>query len=225
MGFGGSHSFSRDDYIFILVCITQNKSLSDDTDELLRLQGVNWWTRRAISFATVTLYVKHHKDESGVENIKIEQKLTGLPGTVENRILDWTLREHSDPLFGAVLGKSRRVKLDELDNEFLRNGWLQDTEQHGAINAYAKSDTAKSGTTWTANQVRFRCLKPSLALNSVLLDQTWGFELVGDERRHVRHVDFLGPEGEHIQARLVYDFCKTLTNSNEYWIFDIHADV
>ncbi|KAH8998850.1 hypothetical protein EDB86DRAFT_3064020 [Lactarius hatsudake] len=168
-----------------------NKTLSDDTDEVLRLQGVGWWMRSAIALATVTLYVKHYKDESGVEHIEIDQRLTG-----GNRTLDWTPREHEDHLFGAVIGKSRRVKLDELDNEFLKKGWLQDTEQHGAINAYAQSDTPKSGKTWIAEQI-------------------WGFELVGDERRYVRHLDFLGPESEHIQARLVYDFCKMLTNSNE----------
>ncbi|KAH8982599.1 hypothetical protein EDB92DRAFT_1804430 [Lactarius akahatsu] len=174
-----------------------NKTLSDDTDEILRLQGVGWWMRSAIALATVTLYVKHYKDESGVEHIDIDQRLTGgVPGTFENRTLDWTPREHDDHLFGAVIGKSRRVKLDELDNEFLRKGWLQDTEQHGAINAYAQSDTSKSGKTWIAEQI-------------------WGFELVGDERRYVRHLDFLGPESEHIQARLVYDFCKMLANSNE----------
>ncbi|KAH9009553.1 hypothetical protein EDB83DRAFT_2512990 [Lactarius deliciosus] len=165
-----------------------NKTLSDDTDEVLRLQGVGWWMRSAIALATVTLYVKHYKDESGVEHIEIDQRLTGgVPGTVENRTLDWTPREHDDHLFGAVIGKSRRVMLDVLDNEFLRKGWLQDTEQHGAINAYAQSDTPKSGKTWIAEQI-------------------WGFELVGDERRYVRHLDFLGPEKEHIQARLVYDF-------------------
>jgi len=167
-----------------------NKTLSDSdkTDEILRLQGVGWWMRRAIGLATITLYVKHYKDESGVEHIDIDQRLTGgIAGTFEKRTLDWTFREHNDSLFGAVLGKSRRVKLDEIDDEFLRKGWLPDTEKHGAINAYAKSDTPKSGTKWTANQI-------------------WGFELVGDERRYVRHVDFFGPEAEHIQARMVYDF-------------------
>ncbi|KAI9445315.1 hypothetical protein H4582DRAFT_1806344 [Lactarius indigo] len=174
-----------------------NKTLSDDTDEILRLQGVGWWMRSAIALATVTLYIKHYKDENDVEHIEIDQRLTGgVPGTFENRTLDWTPREHNDHLFGPVVGKSRRVKLDELDNEYLRKGWLQDTEQHGAINAHAQSDTPKSGKTWIAEQI-------------------WGFELVGDERRYVRHVDFLGPESEHIQARLVYDFCKMLANSNK----------
>jgi len=68
--------------------------------------------------------------------------------------LDWTFRETRDYIFGPVLGKSRRVRLDELDNEFLRNGWLPDTVEHGAIDAYVKSDTQKSKRTWIAEQVR-----------------------------------------------------------------------
>ena len=150
MGHGQSHS----KVITYSAHIIQNKSLSGDMDEILRLQGVGWLKRRAISLATVTLYVKHYKDDSGVEHIDIEQKLTGgIPGTTEKRILDWTFREHDDSLYGAVRGKSRRVKLDEIETEFLKKGWLEDTEEHGGINAYAQSDTAKSGRSWTADQV------------------------------------------------------------------------
>ncbi|KAH9984651.1 hypothetical protein BJV74DRAFT_583864 [Russula compacta] len=167
-----------------------NKTLSDDTDEILRLQGLSWLTRRAIGLATITLYVKHYKDDDGVEHIDIDQRLTGgIPGTTENRILDWTFKEHSDHLFGPVLGRSRRLKVDEIENEFLRNGWLPDTVQHGGINSYVKSDTPKSGIKWIA-------------------EQFWGFEEIHEERRYVRHVDFIGPEDEHVQARLVYDFCE-----------------
>jgi len=164
-----------------------NKTLSDDTDEILRLQGVSWFTRRAIALSTITLYVRHYKGDDGVERIDIDQKLTGIPGTSENRILDWTFREHDDYLFGPVLGKSRRANVDEIENEFLREGWLPDTVQDGVINSYVKSDTPKSNTSWIA-------------------EQTWGFEQINNERRYVRHVDFIGPEDEHIQACLVYDF-------------------
>ncbi|KAI9513039.1 hypothetical protein F5148DRAFT_1145635 [Russula earlei] len=172
-----------------------NKTLSDDTDEILRLQGLSWFTRRAIGLATITLYVQHYKDDDGVERIDIDQRLTGgIPGTAENRILDWTFREHEDHLFGAVLGKSRRAKLDQVENEFLKNGWLPDTEEHGVINSYVKSDTPKSGTTWIAEQI-------------------WGFEEINGERRYVRHIDFIGPENEHLQARLVYDLYNHLISN------------
>jgi hypothetical protein len=151
MGLGQSH---HSWVIKYSAHIIQNKNLSDDTDEILRLQGVGWLMRCAIGLATVTLYVKHYKDESGVEHIDIDQTLTGgIPGSSESRTLDWTDRARSDPIHGHIVGKSKRVKLDEIENEYLKNGWLQDTEQHGAINAYAQSDTSKSGTSWTADQV------------------------------------------------------------------------
>jgi len=165
-----------------------NKTLSDDTDEILRLQGLSWFTRRAIGLATLTLYVKHYKDDQGVEHIDIDQRLTGgIAGTIENRTLDWEFRVHEDYLFGACLARSRRVKLDEIEHDYLKNGWLPDTEEHGAIHSYVKSDTPKSGTTWSVEQI-------------------WGFETINDERRYARHLNFIGPKGENIKARLVYDF-------------------
>jgi hypothetical protein len=169
---------------------------------------MNWLTRKAIAAATATLHVRHYKDDDNVEHIDIEQKIaSGLPGTTENRTLDWTFRGSSDFIFGPVLGKSRRVPVDEIDNEFLRNGWMPDTVEHGVIDAYVKSDTPKSKRTWMVEQVRqhfryycFACLQ------NILPIQVWGFEEINGERRHVRHVDFIGPKDEHIQARLVFDF-------------------
>jgi hypothetical protein len=67
--------------------------------------------------------------------------------------LDWTVRENNNGLFGPVLGKFRRVRIDEFDDQYLRNGWLSDTEEHGAIDVYTESDTPKSKKTWIANQV------------------------------------------------------------------------
>ncbi|KAF8917693.1 hypothetical protein CPB85DRAFT_179349 [Mucidula mucida] len=168
---------------------TMNKTLSDDTDEVLRLQGVGWAKRRVISYATITLYIKHYKDDEGIEHVDIDQKLTGgIPGTTENRTLIWKERHNEDHLFGPVIGKSRRVKVEELgEEEWLKTGWSEDTIEHGVIQAYAESDTAKSGTTWIANQ-------------------TWGVEVLNGERRYIRHLHFTGPGGEDIRAKLVYDY-------------------
>ncbi|KAI0076232.1 hypothetical protein K474DRAFT_1663209 [Panus rudis PR-1116 ss-1] len=164
-----------------------NKTLSDDTDEILRLQGVGWMTRKAIKLATLYLTVKHYKEDD-VEHIDIDQVLTGGVGaTTELRVLNWQERNHEDHVFGPVIGKSRRIKVDDVENEWLREGWTNDTKEHGLINSWVQSDTAKSGRTWIA-------------------EQTWGFEVVNDERRYVRHVYFIGPQGEKIEARLVYDY-------------------
>lgn len=40
-------------------------------------------------------------------------------------------------------------------------------------------------------------------------DQVWGFEEIDGQRRHTRHLHFIGPKGEDIKARLVYDYCES----------------
>lgn len=194
------------------VHLAQNKSLSDSTDEVLRLQGVSWIKRRAISYATITLYIKHYKDDEGIEHIDIDQKLTGgISGTTEKRTLIWKERENDDHLFGPVVGKSRRVKVDDIDEseEFLRTGWTEDTVEAGVVQALAASDTPKSGTTWIANQV----CSPHVVNSYVELacSQTWGIEALNGERRYIRHLHFTGPGGEDIKAKLVYDYCRWTT--------------
>lgn len=58
---------------------------------MLTLQGVGWFTRKAIQLATVTLDINQYRDDNGVEHIDIEQTATGgIKGTTENRTLDWT---------------------------------------------------------------------------------------------------------------------------------------
>ncbi|KAF8647913.1 hypothetical protein AX16_006445 [Volvariella volvacea WC 439] len=167
---------------------TMNKSLSGDMEQILVLQGIGWLTRKAILYGTVTLYLNHYKDDDGIEHIDIDQTLTGgIPGTSEKRTLWWKEKEHQDHIFGAVIGKSRRVKAEELEEDFLKKGWTQDTLQHGLVESYVESDTPKSGTTWIA-------------------DQTWGIETVNGERRYTRHLKFTGPKAEDIECRLVYDY-------------------
>ncbi len=134
---------------------SQNKTLSDDSDEILRLQGVSWFTRKAIAMATLYLDIKHFKDDSGIEHIDIDQTITGgIKGTNEHRILDWTERPHEDHVFGPVLSKSRRVTLDDVEREWLKKDWLEESFADGhIIYTCAKSDSAKSGTTWSSEQV------------------------------------------------------------------------
>jgi hypothetical protein len=124
-------------------------------DLILQKQGVSWLVRRAISWATITITVKHYKDDEGLEHIDIQQTLTGgMGGTTEERTLDWEPRTHEDNVFGAVIGKSRRIQVGDIEDEFLKQNWLPDVIKHGAIDAYAESDTPKSNMTWTAEQVR-----------------------------------------------------------------------
>jgi len=167
-----------------------NKSLSTpkEMDLILQHQGVSWVTRTAIAYATITIVVKHYKDDDAVEHIDINQTLSGGIGTSsENRIADWTPREHNDRIFGPVISKSRRAKVQEIDDDYLRKNWLPDVLEHGVINSYVVSDTEKSHKTWIAEQV-------------------WGFEEINGERRYSRHIKFTGPQEERVKALMIYDY-------------------
>lgn len=129
---------------------------------MLTLQGVGWLKRRAISIGTISVYLKHYKDDDGIEHIDIDQTITGgIPTSSEIRILDWAPREKEDATFGHIIGKSRRVKVAELDVEFLKDGWTEDTVEYGVVQSYVDSNTSKSGTTWIATQVSLRSLGTS----------------------------------------------------------------
>lgn len=68
--------------------------------------------------------------------------------------MDGVERQHEDHIFGFVIGKSQRVDIKEVQEERLREAWTEDTIAHKGILSEVKSDTAKSGRTWTAKQVR-----------------------------------------------------------------------
>jgi len=163
-----------------------NKTLSDETYHILELQNVSWAKRNLIYYSTITLYAKHYKDDDGVEHVDIDQTLSGIPASSENRTLDWTVREKEDPTFGHVVSQTRRIKVEEVEDDFLKRNWLPDTHEHGVVQSLVESDTPKSKLTWKAEQI-------------------WGFEDIDGERRYVRHVLFTHPN-ETIRARLVFDY-------------------
>ncbi|THG98369.1 hypothetical protein EW026_g3796 [Hermanssonia centrifuga] len=100
---------------------TQNKSLSDNTDEILRLQGVGLLVRKALGMATLYVTINHlNEDETSVEN----------------------------KLFGPTISKTRRAKPEDLEEIYLKEGWSEATKEHGIIHILNKSDTEKSKNTW-----------------------------------------------------------------------------
>src|ERR1700730_2358586 len=61
---------------------TLNKTLGDDTNEILRLQGVDSPRREAMATITVNLCARHYKDDNNVEHVCIESKIpAGIPGS------------------------------------------------------------------------------------------------------------------------------------------------
>jgi len=170
-----------------------NKTLSDDTDAVLALQGVGWWTRKAISLATITLHAKQYTDDQSTTHIDISQTATGgMKGTTEIRLLDWQEREHEDHIFGHLKGRSRWLSPSNYDNDisdpFLKAEWLDADSEKGGPNGevHIESLVVNDEKGWTAQQV-------------------WGFAVVDGQRYHVRRV--LVTKGKDVlRVRLVYNW-------------------
>jgi hypothetical protein len=163
----------------------QNKTLSGDTEALLTLQGISWFTRKAIAIATITLTITQTPGPPAT--INIVQVATGGLGTSEERVLNWEPRAHSDKIFGAVHGKSRFATVADLapgegleQKDFLTHGWEEGADEW--IQSVAISDDAG----WTAIQL-------------------WGFEVVDGVRYHSRHV--VVRKGEEVKtAAMIYNY-------------------
>lgn len=111
-------------------------------------------TRRSINLASITLDIKHEKDADGTERLKIDEYTTTgkFATTTEYRALTWKEAEHEDAFFGSMLAKARRCKPDDIKEDFLSQGWTEDTLKHGLIQSITRSNTRKSGIIWTANE-------------------------------------------------------------------------
>ncbi|KAH7257320.1 hypothetical protein BKA59DRAFT_103657 [Fusarium tricinctum] len=166
-----------------------NKTLSDSSEPILSLQGIGYITRKGIGMATITIDVNQYSappkapntSTDVVTHIDITQSASGLTSTQENRCLDFNDREHSDWLFGNVKGRSRFVTLDEVEDDFLKQGWLVEGE-----GKFVQSIAESLDNGWVATQI-------------------WGFEEVKGERRYVRHV--LVTKGDkRVTAKLIYDY-------------------
>lgn len=118
------------------------------------MQGVGWLSRKIIRSSTITLFVKHYKDDEGVEHIDIEQTITGgLKGPPEYRTLNWTLHKLDHNLFGPIIGRSRRVPVVEITDGYLNSGWLPDVSRDDAIQSYAEADEEKNSNSWKTDMV------------------------------------------------------------------------
>ncbi|KAK4990450.1 hypothetical protein LTR50_002473 [Elasticomyces elasticus] len=128
------------------------------------LQGISWLVRRAIAYSTITLYAKEYVDDAKVYHIDIDQ--VSSPGSIKNReerALDWVFREKDDSFFGKVKGRTRWIKLEDVSDEYMNQGWAKECVEGEVIDAYVES----VGGGWVAEQI-------------------WGFAEVDGGRRHVR---------------------------------------
>lgn len=163
-----------------------NKQLSDPFDPLLSLQGIGWLTRKAIGLATVTLLIKQY-EKDGVVHVDIDQLATGgVKGTTELRQLDNAEGVHDDHVFGKCKGRSRWVKVADVEDARLRQNWRPETLEAETIESNVENESAK----WVAKQI-------------------WGFQDKNGKRYYARNVVILKGK-ERKEATLFYDYVGPL---------------
>ncbi|KAK2808105.1 hypothetical protein FQN50_005023 [Emmonsiellopsis sp. PD_5] len=191
-----------------------DKTDSADPDEIFKLQGMSWFTRKAISVASVTLKVTQTTTD-GVVHVDIDQVLTGgVKGTSEHRTLDWSEKPHQDHIFGNVIGQTRFVKAaagadgksrpvievqtrvggaeDESVAKFLRGEILENgDETEGFLvdeqnETFLQSWVVSQDSGWTGEQI-------------------WGFETINGVRRHTRRI-VVAKDDKAVKARMVYSY-------------------
>lgn len=168
---------------------------------------MGWVTRKALSLAKVTIYIHEYPDSEKPEIFHVDGQsvLTGgIQGTKESRTLDWQQREHTDHIFGKLVGQSRHfadIKSIDIQTsvgnaeddarvaKFLSGETLVDgSKSEGFLEeeAFMQSFVQNSESGWTAEQI-------------------WGFEIIDGQRLHTRRVA-VTKNGKVELARLVYSF-------------------
>ena len=133
--------------------------------------------------ATITLNVAEYVDDEGVTHIDIDQIGTGgFKGTSEKRALNWEQGEHTDHIFGKVKGQSRWTKVANIQDEFLKTGWLPESVDGDVIESNVKSLENE----WEAFQI-------------------WGFREKDGTRYYARNV-VVTKGDKRLEAHLYYDF-------------------
>lgn len=72
-----------------------NKTLSDNTTAMLKLQGIPWLVQQAANYSAVQLILKQYTDDEGKVHVDQEQISTGNMRQTEERTLtgEWADRE------------------------------------------------------------------------------------------------------------------------------------
>lgn len=151
------------------------------------MQGVNWLTRKVITMSPIILTMRQSVDaKTGLTHLDIDSRPeSGLPGTTEERVLNWEPVEVDSALFGKLRGRTRWVQPSELvdENEYLTAGLEKDGSDDGRL---------------------IQMYTEFLAISAVTT-QVCGFETVNGARYHTRRI--VARKGDEVvKVRLVYDY-------------------
>lgn len=112
----------------------------------------------------------------------ITQSAAKLAGTKEHHCLDGLTHNHRDWIFGEIQGYGCWLKLTELEDEYLKSGWIEESKEDKFIVEYTENHTSR----WAVHHI-------------------WGFQMIEEERRFCRKA-FVEKDGRRINFRIVYDY-------------------
>ncbi|OJJ46514.1 hypothetical protein ASPZODRAFT_16273 [Penicilliopsis zonata CBS 506.65] len=175
-----------------------NKTLSDNPDAVLAIQGIGYLMRKTMAMATPQMDVHQSTDDSGTVHLTLAVTVGGKEANNELS-MDWNPVTKEDGPFGAVERRSRYCAISEIDlacsganASFLKgqtladghtpSAWLEEAAGQRNIQLYGKG--VKDG--WTYEQV-------------------WGFEEIGGKRYHTRRIVAVHGNKD-ARARYVYEF-------------------
>ncbi|KAL2132705.1 hypothetical protein VTI74DRAFT_3468 [Chaetomium olivicolor] len=162
-----------------------NRALSDSTEAFFALQGIPWIVRKVVNFASLELQYERLPPASGSTAPRFGYKQTIRPGGFDTKneyILDGQARVDTVPIFGEISMRCHYAGGEEVAKQYQTTGLESADEGHAAVVEIVESEVMG----WTATSV-------------------WGFEVVGGERRFVKHNTAV--KGEKAEkTRLVFDY-------------------
>ncbi|KIA76015.1 hypothetical protein HK57_00632 [Aspergillus ustus] len=174
-----------------------NKSLSDDADSSLALQGVSWILRKGISLASPKFILTQSTNENGVAVVNISVGGVGS-GATETRVLDWEPVDGKNPLFGKTQTRSRLYK------SALERSETHSDEDYAFLNGTATKDGAPSSWAEDASGQNLQCVIVNDEAGWTM-EQVWGFEEIDGKRYHTRR-SVVRKDNQVERGRLVYNY-------------------
>ncbi|KAH8691467.1 hypothetical protein BGW36DRAFT_53363 [Talaromyces proteolyticus] len=187
-----------------------DKNLSDDTDPVLKLQGVGWLVRKGIGMSTVNMEFIQSTEvdpETSKPFIQLIANQTAVGGsnvgTSETRIMDWMEREHSDFIFGDVTIRCRFVNGVRDSEGNIRPDIALETP--GPNGEYLKEMVYAPGEDEDDDLSGLFIQDYIVKKTGSVAEQVWGFENICGQRCLTRRV--LASKGSSYKmARVVYKF-------------------
>ncbi|MCJ1242120.1 hypothetical protein MMC14_010127 [Varicellaria rhodocarpa] len=210
-----------------------NKTLSDDVDPILKMQGVGWFLRNAIRLSTVTLDVSQYEEDaessSGPSTADPTPTPTASAPTPQEQIpvtgstpsttaAKVTHIDINQTLSGGVSGTTEKRTLDwtfrsHTDRIF---GECRGRSRWASIEDLKDEDGwLRQGWLNEDGGVRVQAFVESVGGGWTAM-QVWGFEELQGKRYYARHVVVRNKE-DWKQARLVYDWQEPAALDDEEW--------